>query len=455
MQRELAAESKRQAAATASKTELAPTEADREKLLTRQAEATRRFDKLRQAMQRLLDSQPEGAEPTQATESVGDALAEADDNDVGGKLRDAASEVARGRLGSASRTQEEAAEGLKAMLEALRQRTTSDPEELVERLEAEKQKLAELQEEVERLRRQPDTRQTRAARERVESQAGRQGRRLERLTASQAAASTQQGGQQAGGRKSNKPARQQLAEAKESFKQAQQQIERRIRELENQQTQRLLDQLASRIGGYIERQELVLDETLGLALQPPAQAEPTARALARDERDLADELGGFAEKLKKRAVFELALRGAAESAADGARRLDAARVDKPTQRVLNQTLIRLEQIEEVLRQNQQDQQQQGDQQGGQGGQGGQNPPPSPIDVAELKMLRLMQLGLIGDTDAYEADTATARRRGQALPDAWQRVGRELADRQQQLTELALELAGRDNDPEAENEAESE
>lgn len=454
LQRDLAGEAQRQAAAAAANAADRPTDADRDKLLTRQAEASRRFDKLRTAMQRLLSSQPDTS-ASSAAQSIDDALGEADDADVSGKLRDASRDLARGRLGSASQAQQAAADGLKSMLDALRQRTPTDPEEIAKRLAEEKQKLAELQQQVEQLKRQPNTRQNQAAREQAASKASRLGRRLERLTASQAAASTAQGAQQAGGKQQPGSQQQQLTEAQESFEQAQQEIDQRIDELEDRQAERLLDQLATRIDGYIERQSRVLDETLDLdrlSDDPAAkqQVEAGAGDLAGDQRDLTIELDDFAERLAKRAVFELALGGAAKQTAEAATRLDRAIVGKRTQRVEASALARLKHIKEVLEQTPPPPPEDGEQQGGGGGQGGgEPPPPSPIDVAELKMLRLMQLEVLSETDAYEADTAAARQAGRRLPAGWDETGGDLAARQSRLAELALELAERDNDPEAE------
>ncbi len=455
LQRELAAESQKQAAAAASKLMPNPTQAEREKLLTRQAETTRRFDKLRRAMQKLLNSQPaDQPNASTAAQAVSDALAEADESDVAGRLRDASRSLARSQPGEASRSQQAAAEGLKAMLEALRQRTTTDPKELVERLKKEKQKLAELQQQVEELKRRPETRQTAAARKRAGDKASRMSRRLERLTASQAAESTSQGGQQAGGQQQDQQEQQdqqqQLAKAQQSFDKAQKEIDQRIEELEDQKTQRLLDQLAARIGGYIERQSGVLDETLGLlSVTETKKIRAATRALSKNERELSQELAGFAKELSKRAVFELALSGAAEQASAAGDRLAQAQIGRRTQRLESGALARLRQIEEVLRQEQQDQQERQQNGGGGGGGGGEPPPPSPIEVAELKMLRLMQLEVLGETDAYEADVAAARRTRKPLPQGWDKMGKELAAEQRRLAELALELSERDNDPEAE------
>lgn len=455
LQRELAAESRRLAAAAAAEGRLAPSPADQEKLLVRQAESSRRFEKLRQAMQRLLEKQPEGSNPTAAADAVGDALAEAEDAGVASRMRDAAREISRGRSGAASNNQTEAAEGLQAMAEALRERTTSDPQELIDRLEKEKDRLAELQKEVDRLAQQPDSRQTDAARRQAANRAARQGRRLGRLTAAQAAASAQQGAQQTAGESSDGrqgDSGRQLQQAQQSFQQAQRQIDDRIEQLQDQQTQKVLRLLAERIDGYIEREKGVLEETIDLDTKLSAadaagraRVEQAAQRVARDQRELAEELGEFASKLSKRAVFELALGGAQKQGADAAKRLDEARVDKPTQRREASALARLEQIKEVLEQTPQlpeDQQQGG---GGQGGQGGEKPP-SPIDVAELKMLRLMQMEVLSETDEYEADTATARRTGRPLPEGWRSEGESLAQRQRRLAELALELSERDNDP---------
>jgi hypothetical protein len=451
MQRTLADEAQKQAGAMASKLMPDPTQAERDKLLTSQAEVARRFDKLRGAMQKLLASQPEDAEPTTASESVSDALAESDDADVAGKLREASSDLARNRLGAASQAQRGAAEGLQAMLEALRQRTTTDPEELAKRLEQEKERLAEVQREVEDLKQRPDTRQTAQARQRAASRAARASRRLERLTASQAAESTSQGAQQTGGEEQEGSQQEQLAQAEKSFEQAQREIDQAIREMQNRQTQKLLDQLKARIDGYIERQEGVLDTTIDLQNAADRQRlDAEAPELATSQRDLADELSRFAEELGKRAVFELALGGAADQTTEAASRLEESRVDSSTQRLESMALRRLQHIKEVLEQTPPEpQENQPPQEGGGGGQPGEPPPPSPIDVAELKMLRLMQLEVLSETDAYEADTATARRSGKPLPPDWTDQGQDLAGRQRRLAELALELSERDNDPEEE------
>jgi hypothetical protein len=455
MQRALADEAQKQAGAMASKLMPDPTQAERDKLLTSQAEVARRFDKLRGAMQKLLASQPEDAEPTTASESVSDALAESDDADVAGKLREASSDLARNRLGAASQAQRGAAEGLQAMLEALRQRTTTDPEELAKRLEQEKERLAEVQREVEDLKQRPDTRQTAQARQRAASRAARASRRLERLSASQAAESTSQGAEQTGGEEQEGSQQEQLAQAEKSFEQAQREIDQAIREMQNRQTQKLLDQLKARIDGYIERQEGVLDTTIDLQNAADRQRlDAEAPELATSERDLADELSRFAEEMGKRAVFELALGGAADQTTEAAGRLEESRVDSSTQRLESMALRRLQHIKEVLEQTPPEPQENQPQQNGGGGQPGEPPPPSPIDVAELKMLRLMQLEVLSETDAYEADTATARRSGKPLPPDWTDQGQDLAGRQQRLAELALELSERDNDPEEEENEEA-
>lgn len=456
LERQLAEESQRQAAEAASKLFVGPTQAERDKLVVGQAEAARRFSKLRSAMQRLLASQPEGTERTNAQESVSDALAEADDADLAGKLRDAARSLGQGKLGSAAQAQQQAADGLQSMVEALRRRTTNDPEKLAERLGEEKERLAEIQREVDQLKQRPDTRQTDAARDQAAQKAERLGRRLQRLTASQAASSTQQGAQQTASDSPQQPDQQQegsqeeLAKAQQSFEQAQREIDQRISELENERTERLLEQLAKRIGGYLERQGNLLQETIDLDQEPnQQQVEQQAIELAADQLDLSDELSGYAEELRKRAVFEMALGGAADLTSRAGERLDVGQVDRRTQQLESSALARLRHIKEVLEQKPpaapENQQQGGG--GGQGGNGGQPPPPSPIDVAELKMLRLLQLEVLADTDAYEADTAALRRSGKTPPKGWESAGQELSIRQKQLAELALELAERDNDPE--------
>ena len=428
--------------------------AAKEKLLGSQSEIARRFSKLDDAMRRLLDSS-DGASPPpkRAVDSVEDALAESEERNVSGSLRDAARDLALGRLGSAAGYQDTAAEGMREMLDALRRRATNDPQELIKQLQEQQERLARLQQQVDDMQQ----RGARAAERADAAQEGQRiGRRLDRLTAPDAGASASQGAQSmSDGQQGQQGQQGQLAQAQESFDQAQQQIEQRIKELQDELTQRLLDRLAGEIEDYLRRQSRVVrgTELLDARLEADgansaAIVERGARLMADEQAILEDEVRGFAVELAKRAVFELALRGAADEMLSAAERLERIEVGRVTQRRTKAALRRLKQIAEVLKQNQDlnEQQQEGGQ--GQGGQPGEPPPPSPIDVAELKMLRVMQLEVLAETDILESDIAAATRSGNRLPADARESAKRLSQEQTRLAELALELAERNNDPEA-------
>ncbi|MEO1496673.1 MAG: hypothetical protein AAFV43_05940 [Planctomycetota bacterium] len=453
-------------------------ETAREQLLATQAELRRRFARLRQAMQGLLDragdagDEQAGSEATErAIDAVRDTLAEGATQGVGAAFREAASDLARGRFASAAAGQERAIDGLEEMLQTLRGAGVGDPERLIAGLREAQQRIAELQQ------RAADPREAGE----VANDAERMSRKLDRLTAPQAGAQMasaasqaraanpgsdggqsgqsggqsgqpgeqsgqQQGGQRAGsqqqgGSSSESSPQENLADAQQSMQQAQRAIDERIEQIEEAVTQRLLDRLAAAMPEYIERQDVLLSDTAGADLEP-SSAEPTA--LARDQLRLRGDVASSAEGLTRRPVFELALISVAGDMDDIVTLLERGEIGRRTQRREAAALRRLKAIAEVLEQNQQQAAEQ--EQSGGGGGGGGGGQPSPVDVAELKMLRLTQLDLIGRTDLYEADAARSRRDpGVAAPPAG--AGRRLAVEQRRLAELAGEMARRKNDPE--------
>ena len=423
-------------------------QANRQKLVAEQAETRRRFETLRQSMQELLDSTNE--ESKSASESVADALDTATEQDISGNMRAASRDLALGRLGSATRGQQQAAEGLSSMLEALRQRATSDPKELIKRLREAQRELAEMERRAEELSQQSDAGKKQ---EELKRDAERMSRQLQRLTASQAAGSAQQASDNLG-QEGQQPSESQVSDAKQSLKEAQEQIEQRINELEEEETQKALDRLKEKMPDFIARQQQVLDRTLkleqasqGASAKRQAQIRRAASSLTGDQEMLQDEIHKAAIEVASREVFELAMRGVETDMKRAAAGLAAVNVGRKTQRHEFSALQRLKHIAEVLEQNQQlqEQQQSG---GGGGGGGGGNKPPSPIDVAELKMLRLMQLDLLSRTDMFEADYAEARESSPQVSPKWNDEAENLANEQRRLAELALEMAARNNDPDA-------
>ncbi|TWT42877.1 hypothetical protein [Botrimarina hoheduenensis] len=473
-QNETLAQTRQEAAAAAQRDPLAAAQrqANREKLLASQADLQRRFARLEQSMRGLLDQEPGTAdqESERAVDAVRDALDEAAESGVGAALREASRELATNRLGSATKGQAAAAEGLEQMLETLRGGASNDPDRLIGQLQKAQERLNALGEAVAQDANNFSADQ--ASREELAKNAERLGRQLDRLTAPRAANAMQAAANQlenAGESPSNPPgdspegaeqgSGQQASagqaggasqgDAQLSMQQASREIDRRIDQLENEATQRLLDRLAQRIAEYVDQQEEVLQRTMQADIsQAPVSA---IAALRDDQSQLRDTLAKASVALQRRAVFEIALRGVAAEMNEATQRLAQADTSRLTQRFEAAALRRLKAIAEVLEQNQAEKEEQEEQGGGGGGGGGESPPPSPVDLAELKMLRLTQLELISQTDAYEADTA----RGERLRDPQMmpppEVAAQLAAEQRRLAELATELAERTNDPDAESE----
>lgn len=439
--------------------------AQRDKLLGAQAEVGRRFGKLAAAMQELLDKSAGPNRQDGAADAVEDSLEEGRERDVAGSLRDASRDLAMGRLGRATSGQAKAAEDLKSMLETLRQRAPATSEALVAALREASERLSRVEQQAGAMSgaERPDQRSG----EDAAKEAERIARRLKRLTAPEAGQSAQrgaqslagsppEGGEQGGSGEQGQQGQQGGApkpeQAKKDFEQAQKQIAERVRQLENQIAQRLLDKLREQIDGMLTAQREVLQGTLAAEADaggatPEGDLARRVATLAASEEDLRDRVTSAAEALAGRAVFSVALRGAAGELASAAALLDRRDVGRDTQRHEADALGRLKHVADVLRENQRQQEEQ-KKQGGEGGGGGQQQKPSLVDVAELKMLRLMQLELITRTDVLEADAAGLIRQGRALSPAWLERAERLEAEQRSLAELALEMTERNNDPDA-------
>ncbi|MEM8864470.1 MAG: hypothetical protein AAGF31_02855 [Planctomycetota bacterium] len=444
-QRELASDARRQAAEAANdRRSESEQRTDREKLAAAQTELGRRFDRLQQTMR---DELQQASEPTPATQPIADALAESEDRATGGKISDAARQLAQGQLGRAAEQQTSAADDLQQMLDILRDRASSDPKQLAEQLRDAQQRLSELrQQAATESQSSPDAER----REQLAQRTERLARRLDRLDAPQASDSTQQGGEQmsqSSSQSQTNPLRSQqsMEQAEEQLEQAEQQLAQRLDELEDEIAQSVLEKLAGEIDGYVDRQRQVLDGTV-LAFDAGRQRPANATGLlAQAQRALEVVIAAAAEELASRAVFSLALESAAADMRGAAERLEADDPSRPTQRREYAALTRLRHVSQVLKPSP-NLTPPDSEQGGQGSQGGQGkqPEPPPIAVAELKMLRLMQLDVNARTRQFEADAAS----GLLARSERQEQARTLAAEQQQLLELVRELSARNNEPAA-------
>lgn len=446
-QQQLAGQARKEAAASAANPNSPQRMAAREKLAGNQAELTRQFGRLQQAMRQELNNANQGS--TEQQQAVEDALAESDERATAGKMQRSSQQLQQGQLGRAAENQQAAADDLQQILDTLRDRAASDPAKLAEQLRKQARRLEELRDQLKQTKdvfSHPSDEQL----DQLAKKAERLSRKLDRLTADQAASSVASGAQQlaSGSEQTGQPAspqpKQKMEQADQKLADAKRQLQQKIEELENEITEKLLKQLAEKVKGYIERQQQVLEETVKADDVPQPDRESArqlAEQLADEQSTLQAEVAASAEELARRAVFELALSKTAAKMADAAERLGAKDVGRQTQQTELAALTRLKHIADALKPPPPPEQPPQQPQEGGGGQGGQPPKPPLIALAELKMLRLMQLGINAETRELEADAAAQLL---APAEAAQAASR-IAGEQQKLSALARELAARNNE----------
>lgn len=411
-----------------------------------QGDLSRRFEKLASTMAKSANqsSTPNAnADVNQLQQRLADALAEAQASNLAGLMAQGRQQIGAEQLGRATESQDAAAEKLRDLVEMLRNRPPSDPAELASR-------LRQLQQELDSLAQAAESASSPNQREALSQQLDRLSRELNRMTAAAAGEMTAQAGQSAAPQPGDSPAEaeQKMKQAQDQIAQAQQDLAKRIAELEQEQEQSLLDRLAVVLDELIPRQQRILEQTLQLEYQRETQTAPGAESIQADqlainEANLSQELLAAISDLTRRAVFQLALRSAADDLQQAAQALEQDNTGRVTQSLELGALARMRHVLEVLRapppQPDEEESQQGDNGGGEGG--GQQPQQPPlIELAEVKMLRWLQADLNGRTRLYEADLAD----NAAQADAKRQASQRLSAEQQSLTELVREMLKRNN-----------
>lgn len=418
------------------------------RLASAQADLARRFDKLTQSMQEMVNADNTEAE---GAARLSDAMAAAASMNLSARLVEAAREISQSQLGRAADSQQATANDLRELVERLRDRAPTDPGEIAERLREIQRQLADLQRRASDAAGQASpTRQTELRRE-LEQQLTRAARELKRLTAQDASNSAAQAGSSAAPKTGQSPGQVQddLQQAERAIEQAQRELQQRIAELEGERQQRLLDRLAEVIADLIPRQQQTLETTLKLELLRETQGhlaqsqQQQAEQLSTNEAMLATELSEAMADVERRAVFQLALGGAAEDMQQAARDLAELKTGRVTQSLQLGALSRMRHVLEILREPP-TQPPAGDHspsdQGGGGGGGNEPQQPPLIELAEMKMLRWLQLDLNGRTRLMEADRADKPSEAAQKSAA----ARRLTTEQQALEELVREMMQRNN-----------
>jgi len=409
-----------------------------------QGDLSRRFEKLAATMSQSVEQDIVPDADTDGLEQrLADALAEAETSNLAGLMAEGRRQIGSEQLGRATDSQGDAADKLRELVEMLRDRQPTDPAELAS-------KLRELQQELNNLADAAEGANSQNDREELAEQLDRLARELKRMTAQAASENTSQAGQSAAPKPGESPAdaQENMQQAKDKIKQAQQDLAQRIAELEQEKEQSLLDRLALVLDDLIPRQQQILEQTLQLEYQretesTPEPASTQAGKLATTEAKLSQDLLDAISDLTSRAVFQLALRSASEDMQQAAEALEQSNTGRVTQSLELGALARMRHVLEVLRapppQPDEEESQAGDSGAGEGG--GQQPQQPPlIELAEVKMLRWLQADLNGRTRLYEADLADNRQQADAKREASERLSTE----QQSLTELVREMLRRNN-----------
>jgi hypothetical protein len=446
--------------------------ADLKKLASEQQEIARRFETAQQEMIRSA-SELQAASPADA-QAITDAIAEANDKGVLGKMRESAANIELNQIGQASTRQGQVLEDLDELLDILSNRREHELARLVKKLkesEAELNRLREheaaLRAKLEELAKQSDSQSKRQELQRLarqqrqlEEQVARMARLLRRLQAEQSAASLGRAGESMG-RAGDQQEQGNATDALDSVTRAQRDLDEARKELAQRRRQaerdlafEQLTRLQDMIVGLRDRQAATLNETQRLdearrtsgawnrgQLQSLAETATTQENLAREANVLAGRLSGAQ-------AFTLAMRGAGSDMQDAAARLRKQESGRSTVEKQQRALSRLGQLLSALEPDQEDidaavpQ----DDAGGGGAAGGEEARGEQIpDVAQLKLIKLMQVDLNDRTQALSKSLGQAQVDSQDVAEELSRLSEEqgrLADAIRNLGAAAEEpIAG--------------
>ena len=418
---------------------------ERQKIASEQAENNRRFSQIQQTLQELLSTTDE-SKRSESQNAAADALQESEERNIASGMRNASSRLARNQMGRAAQQQRQSADDLQEMLETLRSRSQTDPDKLIAKLQEANQQLSQLEQQASKASKSPKPNENQS--QQISKESSRMSRKLNRLTAQSAAQKAQQAADSASQSSDNQSqsSSSKLEQSEQALKQAQQEVNKRIAELEQEKAERLLDRLEKELPRFQKLQEEILDETKIAHDANRRQQRSASIDLRQRQQTLEEEVDLFSEGLAPKPIFQHALSGATDQMEQATTLLTEEQLGRATQRSEYLALQRLNQIEQVLKTHREQKEQQQQQGGGQGGANGPPPPPLPFEVAELKMLRLMQLELIDQTRSYQADRAQAGQSDQFREKNWNSEANQLSDEQKKLSELALEIANRNNEP---------
>ncbi len=352
-----------------------------------------------------------------------DILDQLQQNNTAGKMRDAARQVGENNIGQAGQTQQQVADELQALDDALKNRPVSDLETLVKQMKQAEQDLADLAQQQEELLKKTAEAQAetdpqvkeeqleklKKEQQELEKKAEQLARKLQRLqlkspaeAARRAAERMQQAGESLEKDEGTDQAEKQEQEALDDIEQAQRELAKEREQAEERLAFEQLEKVADEIKTLAERQQGVLVETKRLNDAQAARGNwtrpqlKTLRDLAETQRGIRQETNGLAQKLSAAEVFALAVKRAAKQMEQAASRLDEKQTGPETQQFEQAAFQRFQELIEALQQEKKEKPADPQEQPP-GGNGGAEQSPQPVDtvamLAQLKMLRSLQVEL--------------------------------------------------------------
>lgn len=242
-----------------------------------------------------------------------------------------------------------------------------------------------------------------------------------------------------------KDARQEQEKAIEELETARAELEEILRQLREEEVERLLVQLEARLRAMLRAQRGVLEAAEVLATSPPANDRERQLEAVRLSREQTS-IGGDATKALtlvrddgSAVAIPEALEQVRDDAAQAAARLARGDTGGTTRGILQDLVANLEEMLAALEKAQAEQQARQQQPGGQGGRP-QEPGEQPLvdKLAELKMIRSLQLRVNTRTKRFSKLLADGSERAEEpeLLDALER----LAERQHKIERAAHDIA---------------
>lgn len=426
----------------------------RDELAAKQTGLSRRFEQLQQSMKRNA----EGA-AAKNNDALQRAVAAAEQANPSGAMREAGQMLRDDQAGKAPARQQDALAKLGKVMQALSAQKIDELNRLVSKLKKAESELAALAEEQrglkskfreaqkiadEKSRKQELERLAKKQRE-LQQKTAKLADELKRLRAERAAARMEQSGGKMDGAGQGAEqgdaasAEEQSASAEKDLETAQRELAEERRKAEADLSQEVAAKMEDDIKASIARQQRIVDEigryeTLRLTSGLTRGAQIGLLDLAEEQDALERDTRAAAERLRSVAAFKLGLESAAGEMARTAGMVRERRTDKPTQRIAETAVRRLQQLLEAIKPRNA---KGGGEQGGAGGggaeQGGEQVPNS---LAELVLIKLLQ----EDVNSRTKELDAIRKRGKLTPDESQEFER-LGKEQGQLAELLLELIG--------------